>query len=97
MKRDDNRKSVGGAINEVDLITPLNLNVDPVTLRLLVNVNISSSTGSTLPIEVGHDQNRRTTAYGVADDAFVNTPQETLMPLLIDHTNGFLFVDILLE
>lgn len=95
LNRDANRKSVGGGVNLVDSATPLMLMVDPVTNRLLIDVTISGSTGSVIPKEVGHDQNRKTTAYGVLDNAVVNTPQETLSPLIIDHTNGYLFVDII--
>ena len=95
MKRDDDRTPVGGAVNMTDLTTPISLMVDPVTLRLLVNVHISSNNASVIPVEVGHDQNRKTTGYGAVNNGNINTANEKLGPLLIDHTNGYLFVDIL--
>lgn len=91
LNRDENRKSVGGGINLSDLITPIQLMVDPVTNRLLIDVTLSGSLGSIVPTEVGHDQNRRTTAYGVTDDV-----NENLSALIVDHTNGYLFVDLLI-
>lgn len=92
LNRDANRKSVGGGVNLVDSVTPLMLMVDPVTDRLLIDITLSTSTGSIIPSEVGHDQNRKTTAYGVKDDAGLE-----LSPLIIDHTNGYLFVDLVIE
>jgi hypothetical protein len=89
LQRDKNRRPVGSGVSLTDLITLTPLQVDPVTLRLLIDINISSSSGSIIPTHDKRDQNRVPTAYGVTDDV-----NKTLSPLIIDHTNGYLFVDI---
>ena len=86
LEREGNRIPVGGAVSTTDLTTPTPLTVDPVTGGLEIQVFTSTSSGSILPPEVGHDGNRRTTSYGVG----ANVPKA----LIIDHTNGYLFVDI---
>jgi len=89
--RDDNRKTTSGGVSTQDSVTPQTFMVDPVSLRLLVSISVTSDAGAVIPSEVGHDQNRRTTGYGVTNDA-----NENLSPLLIDHVNNYLYVDLIL-
>lgn len=89
LERDENRKVVGAGISITDLLTPNPLNVDPVTNRLLIDVTIDSSPSSTLRARDARDANHVPTAYGVSD-----TDGNTPLPLLIDHNNNYLFVDI---
>lgn len=89
LKREENRKPVGGAINLADLFTPLPLQVDPVTNRLLIDVMLDNAPSSILWTHDKRDQNHVPTGYGVSD-----ADRITPLPLLIDHNNGYLFVDI---
>lgn len=89
LKREQNRKPVGGAINVLDLTTPLPLNVDPITDRLLIDVTVDSNPSSVLWTRDKRDQNHVPTAYGVSAADSI-----TPLPLLIDHNNNYLFVDI---
>ena len=67
------------------------LRVDPVTSRLLVDIEITTST--TPPTLSGkRDDNYVPTAYALTDDA-----NETLTPLIIDNRSGYLWVDMILE
>lgn len=90
MQRDDDHKPVGGAINLTDLSTALPLQVDPVTNRLLIDVTMDNSPSSTLLTHDVRDGNHVPTAYGVSATDLV-----TPLPLLVDHNNGYLFVDII--
>ncbi len=89
LQRDNDRKWVGGAISTVDLLTPTPLNVDPVTARLLIDVITDASPSSIVWTHDVRDLNHVPTAYGVSDTDLI-----TPYPLLIDHNNGYLFVDI---
>lgn len=89
LKRDENRKVVGAGIDYVTLITPVPLHVDPVTGRLLIDVTTDNSPSSVLPTKDKRDENHIPTSYGVSASD-LTTP----LPFLIDHNNGYLFVDI---
>jgi hypothetical protein len=89
LKRDDDRKWVGGAISIVDLLTPTPLSVDPVTSRLLIDVTLDNIPASILWTTDKRDADREPTGYGVNA-----TDGVTPLPLLIDHNNNYLFVDI---
>lgn len=89
IERDQNRRPVTAGVNLANLATPIPFNMDPVTLRLLIDITFSSNAASIIPSHDKHDENHRTTAYGVTDDSNM-TPK----PFMVDHTNNFLFVDI---
>ena len=67
------------------------LRVDPATSRLLMDIEVTSST---TPAALSHkrDDNFVPVDYAVTDDA-----NETLTPLIIDNRSGYLFVDLNLE
>lgn len=89
-KRDQNRKPTAGGISLADLLTPKSLLFDPVTNRLEVDLTIDSAISSVLPTHDKRDGNRVPTAYGVSDVNLI-----TPLPILIDHNNNYLLVDIL--
>lgn len=89
-KRDGDRRPVSGGVSTTDSSTPVQFRFDPVFNRLLVDLVAPGSLSQVLHTEVGHDQNRKTTVYGVSDDANKN-----LMPILVDHVNGYILVDVI--
>ncbi len=89
LKRDANHKAVGGAISIADLITPNALNFDPVTNRLLVELNLDANISSILPTHDKRDANHVPTAYGVSSADLI-----TPLPVLVDHNNNYILVDM---
>lgn len=67
------------------------IKVDPSTGRLLIDITIVSSTTPVLN-GVKRDDNFVTTCAGTADNAGAS-----VMPLLIDSRNGYLWMDIVVE
>ena len=67
------------------------LRVDPVTSRLLIDVEVTTST---IPAALNGkiDDNYTRTAFAVTDDV-----AETQTPLIIDNRNGYIFIDVLTE
>ena len=88
-KIDDNRQKVGSAIDTNNIVQ--SLRTDPVTGRLEIEIYISSDT---VPGTVTRkrDGNYVPVNAAVGDDATA-----AIIPLIIDTSNGYLFVDVLVE
>ena len=86
---DDNFTKTAIASDGVTGIEPLR--VDPVTSRLLIDVEVTTST-TPATLESKRDDNFVPVSYAVTDDA-----SENLTPLIIDNRSGYLFVDFNLE
>ena len=91
-KRDENFIAVALGVSDTDGTTTLPLSVDPVTGRLLIEINGQLTDGNTVPLMVGRDENWRETASAVTDDA-----DETVSPLIVDNRNNYLYIDLLVE
>ncbi len=89
-KRDEDRRPVSGGVNLSDLLTPKSLLFDPVTNRLEVDLTIDAAISSVLPIHDKRDANRVPTSYAVSDIDLV-----TPLPILVDHNNNYILVNIL--
>lgn len=88
---DNNFTKTATASDGVTGIEPLR--VDPVTSRLLVDIEVTTSTTpATLPAVGKIDDNYTKTATAVTDDA-----NETITPVIIDSRSGYLFIDFILE
>lgn len=89
-QRDANFVTVGMGVSSVDGVTPLPLLVDALTGRLLVQIDIVTDVVGVIPTAPApHDANDVTAA--LAYDG--TNPQ----PLMIDHRNGDLYCDVLVE
>lgn len=91
-KRDENYVTVAMGISDTDGATTLPLSVDPVTGRLLIDIDGQLTDGLIMPAMVGRDENWRETASAVTDDA-----DETVSPLIVDNRNNYLYIDLLIE
>ena len=89
-KRDENHKATAGGINATDLTTPKSLLFDPVTDRLEIDITFDASPSSILWTRDKRDGNHVPTSYAVSDVDLV-----TPLPVLVDHNNNYIFVDIL--
>lgn len=90
-QRDANFVTVGMGVSSVDGVTPLPILVDVVTGRLLVEIAIVTDVVGTLPsAPAARDANHVT--VGLASDGSGNP-----LPLMIDHRNNFLYLDVLVE
>ncbi len=83
-KRDQNHVTVGSAISEVDLTTPLMLSMDSATNELLISVTIEALSTTSLAM-VRRDQNFRPTYYGISSVDGV-----TVVPIRTDSAGRLL-------
>lgn len=89
-KIDENREKTAIATDTDGLVK--NLLVDPVTGRLLIEIEaVLDPVSSTLNKE-SVDDNYENISLGVGDDA-----EEDAIPLHIDNRNGLVFCDVLVE
>ena len=92
-KRDENLVTSFLAVSDDDGVTPVDVGIDPVTNRLLIEITpVSDSSPATLPTVAPRDGNNVPVHLLVTDDA-----SETITPFLIDSRNGLLYVDVLVE
>lgn len=82
--RDANDRQLGIGVSSVDLRTPVQLRVDPVTNYLLINSIVTSTNNASVRHRI--DQNNTPTAYGVS-----SADGKTLIPIATD-INGYLLV-----
>lgn len=90
LKRDENSEVVVGGVDTDGAIKPLL--VDPVTGRLLIDIEVVSEPISPILNKNKIDENRESTSQGVGDDS---TADE--IPFHIDSRNGNLFLDVIVE
>jgi hypothetical protein len=86
LQRDQNFRTVGGAVDELGVVTALP--IDPSTGRALIQITIESPS-VTLHTTAGRDQNHVPTSYGV-DENGVITP-------ILTNSNGLILCDITIE
>lgn len=91
IKRDNNSVPVAAGIDTNGDIKMLR--VDPVTHRLLIDIDfVSEVSAPTFPTALPRDNNAVPVSGAVTDDS-----NQTPRPLIIDSRNGYLFCDVYVE
>ncbi len=81
---DENGVTIGSAISSADSVTLLPLLVDPVTNKLIVNIQ-PGITNATAIDRIKLDENRQNTLYGVS-----SADGETLVPIRTDNNGNLI-------
>lgn len=88
---DENSVSTIYGVSSVDGVTILPLQIDPVTGRVLAEIDGTLDVTSVLKDRAIKDDNSVATMLAVADD------DSGVLPLMMDSTNNKVFVDLVVE
>lgn len=89
--KDDNSVSIIYGVSSVDGVTILPLKIDPVTGRVLAEIDTTLDVPPVLQDRAIKDDNSVSTMLCVADD------DSGVLPLMIDSTNNEVFIDLVIE